>query len=224
MFGWVMIKSASFGKKTFPPRKGSSEKILLGRIRALENSLQIATEYAEKLETRVRILEKQKKTLADEERRKNESQRKNVLEGKEISLRDNLIKSLSSETERLRKRFSRIEELEMICGDGCIPVIPVKRFDKDSILESDRIFGINGSVIFFESKLGESQPLPKIIVTLQPKAVIAELGEDASRILRNADICVISPGSISLRKYLDLLGADREEFERGAGKNKARFF
>jgi predicted RNase H-like nuclease (RuvC/YqgF family) len=219
-----MEKNAYFRKKILQRQKDFNAKIMAGRIRALESSLQIAKDYAEKLEAKVRTLEKQKKMLADEERKKNESQRKSVLEGKEISLRDSLIKSLSSERERLRKRFSRIDELEMIGGDGCIPVIPIKKIDKDSILESDRIFGINGSVIFFGSKLGKGQPFPRIIITLQPKAVIAELGDDESRILRNADICAISPKNISLRKYIDFLGADREEFEREAGKNKARFF
>ncbi len=190
-----------------------SAKILLKKIKTLENSLMIAEEYSEKLESKVRSLEKQKKMLFEEEKKKSEGQRKKVLEGKEIALRDSLIKNLSTEIGLLKKRFSKVDELEMIGRDGCVPVVYVGDFDKEAILEKDRIFGINGSIVFFERVSGNVLPSVKTLITLQPNAVIAGLDEDAVRMLRNADICVISPKDIHLRKYFDFFGADRAVLE-----------
>jgi len=183
------------------------------KIKSLENSLEIANEYAKKLGTKVGILEKQKKLFLDEERKKNENQRRLVLRGKEIALRDALIKNFSSEVGALRKRFSRISELEMISNDGCVPVIHIDDFDKDMILDKDKTFGINNSVVFFGRVSGESRAPLRMLITLQPKAVIADLDEDAARMLKNADIPVISTKNIRIRKYFDFWGADRGELE-----------
>jgi len=193
-------------------KKNTSEKVLMKKIKSLENSLKIADEYAKKLGAKVGILEKQKKMFLEEERKKNETQRRAVLHGKEIALRDALIKNLSSEVGALKKRFSKISELEMISNDGCVPVIHIDDFDKDSILEKDKTLGINNSVVFFGRVSGESSAPLRMLITLQPKAVIADLDESAASMLRNADIPVIATKNIRIRKYLDLWGADREEF------------
>ncbi len=190
-----------------------SEKALARKIKSLENSLKISDEYAKKLEARMRILEAQKKMLMDEERKKNESQRKKIIGGREIAMRDSLIKSMAAESDRLRKRFSKIFELEMIARDGCIPVIQIEDFEREKILEKDRNFGINGSVVFFGS-VSDSRASAKTLVALQPKAVIAELDGNIARMLENADIFVISPKSVSMSRYLEFLGMDRAEFER----------
>lgn len=200
-----------------------SAKDLANRIKSLENSLEITEEYTEKLEAKVRSLEKQKKMLYEEEKKKNDGQRKKVLEGKEVALRDSLIKNLSAEISVLKKRFSKVDELEMIGNDGCVPVIPVEDFDKDKILDKDRRFGINGAVVFFERTSKNDISTVKILLTLQPKAVIANLDESAANMLRNADICVINPKGIYLRKYFDFLGADRAELEREIKKSGDEF-
>lgn len=188
------------------------EKILARKIRALENSLKISDDYAKKLQTRVRILEKQKKALIDEEKKKNEKQRRSVIGGKEIAVRDSLIRNMAAETERLKKMSSMVGELEMIAKDGCIPVILIDNLEKESLLEKDRKFGINGSVITTH-KVGDHSAI-KMLILLQPRAVIADLDENSARMLNNADICVINPKKVSLRKYFEFLGADRTEFER----------
>ncbi|MFZ3077540.1 MAG: hypothetical protein WA139_03735 [Candidatus Aenigmatarchaeota archaeon] len=193
--------------------KNASEKALLKKIKSLEGSLEITNEYAKKLGAKVGSLEKQKKLFLEEERKKNENQRRIVLHGKEISLRDALIKNLSSEVGALKKRFSKISELEMISSDGCVPVIRMDDFDKDSILEKDKTFGINNSVVFFARVSGESRAALRMLITLQPKAVIADLDESAARMLNNADIPAIAAKNIRIRKYLDFWGADRKELE-----------
>lgn len=203
--------------------KNASEKVLMKKIKSLENSLNIANEYAKKLGEKVGSLEKQKKIFLEEERKKNENQRRVVLRGKEIVLRDALIKNLSSEVGALRKRFSKISELEMIGNDGCVPVIRMDEFDKDSILEKDKALGINNSVVFFGRVSGESQTPLRMLITLQPKAVIADLDESAARMLTNADIPVISPKNIHIRKYFDFWGAGREELEIEIRKGRKVF-
>lgn len=182
--------------------KNTSEKSLMKKIK-----------YAKKLGTRVGNLEKQKKTLLEEERKKNENQRRAVLRGREIELRDALIKNLSYEVGALRKRFSKIGELEMISNDGCVPVIRMDEFDRDSILAKDKTLGINNSIVFFGRVSGESRAPLRTLITLQPKAVIADLDESAARMLGNADIPVIATKNIRIRKYLEFWGADREEFK-----------
>lgn len=199
------------------------QKGLLKKIKSLESSLEIANEYAKKLGAKAGNLERQKRMFLEEERKKNENQRRSVLMGKEIALRDELIKNLSSEVGTLRKRFSKISELEMISNDGCIPVINIEDFDKDRILEKDKALGINNSVVFFGHVSDKSQSSLRILITLQPKAVIADLDENAARALRNADISVIIPKKIPLRKYFDFWGADMAEFEREVKRGKKAF-
>lgn len=203
--------------------KNASEKALMKKIKSLESSLEIADEYSKKLGAKVGILEKQKKLFLEEEGKKSETQRRLVLRGKEIALRDALIKNLSSEVGALRKRFSKISELEMISNDWCVPVIRIDGFDKDSIQEKDRTLGINNSVVFFGRVSGEIQTPLRMLITLQPKAVIADLDEDAARMLMNADIPVIATKNIRIRKYMDFWGADREEFENEARKGRKVF-
>lgn len=203
--------------------KNASEKVLMKKIKSLENSLNITNEYAKKLGAKVGILEKQKKLFLEEEGKKSESQRRIVLRGKEIALRDALIKNLSSEVGALRKRFSKISELEMISNDGCVPVIRMDEFDKDSILEKDRTLGINNSVVFFGRVSDKSRAPLRMLITLQPKAVIADLDENAARMLGNADIPVIATKNIHIRKYLDFWGADREELETEIRKGRKVF-
>lgn len=196
-------------------RKQEDTQFLLRKIKTLESRLQIAEDYAKKLETKMHGLEKQKKMLVEEERKKSESARKNVLEGKEIVIRDSLIKNFVMEVETLRKKFSKIEELEMISNDGCAPVIPLEDFDKDKILEKNKTFGINGSVIFFEHVTDKSLVAPaKILISLQPKAVIADLDYNLILLLKNSEIPVINPKDISLMMYFDFYGADRFELEK----------
>lgn len=196
-----------------------SEKTMARKIRALENSLNISDDYAKKLQARVRVLERQKKALIEEEKKKNERQRRSVIEGKEVALRDSLIRNMAAETERLRKMSSMVGELEMIAKDGCIPVILVDNPEKESIIEKDKRFGINGSVITINHNVGDSLAV-KTLISLQPKAVIADLDENSTRMLNNADICVINPKKVSLRKYFEFFGVDRAEFERETGNMK----
>ncbi len=198
--------------------KNANLKSMMKRIKELEGSLKIANEYAEKLEAKVRMLEKQKSTLAEEERKKSDSQRRSVLEGREIVMRDALIKNLSSEANFLKKRFSKIREMEMIASDGCVPVAQMEELDREKIIEKDKAIGISNSVVFFK-RPGCGQDALKILITLQPKAVIAALDEDAARLLNRADIPVISPKSIRLRRYAEFLGADAAELEREIRKS-----
>ncbi len=198
--------------------KNASMKTLAKRIRDLENSLQIVNEYAEKLEAKVGALEKHKIARAEEERKKNDIQRRSVLEGKEIVMRDALIKNLSAEVGFLKKRFSKIRELEMIASDGCVPVAQMEELDREKIIEKDKTIGISNSVVFFK-RPGCGQDALKILIIMQPKAVIAALDGEAVRILGRADIPVISPKNISLRKYAEFLGADAAELEREIRKS-----
>lgn len=194
--------------------KNIPAKILMRRIKSLESSLKISGDYSKKLESRVRSLETQKKMLMDEEKKKSESARKNIMESREIALRESLIMNLRGELEALRKKFSRIGELEMISADGCVPVIPVKSFDRESILESDAKFGVNGSVIFFSSCKSDPSAF-RTLVSLQPKAVIADLEDGDAAILENAEIKVMPKKSVRLAKYIEFLGAKREELDMG---------
>ncbi len=192
---------------------GSDMKTLTRKIKSLKNSLDISNDYAKKLEARVRLLNSQKKALIDEEKRKNEKQRRNIIEGKEVVMRDSLIKNLAIEVQNLRKKISKIDELEMIAKDGRIPVVQIDRLEKESIFEKDRIFGLNGAVITANHKINSHSAI-RMLISLQPKAVIADLDENTARTLIGADIYVIKPGNVSLRKYFEFLGIDRTEFER----------
>lgn len=192
--------------------KNISVKSLMKRVRELEGSLKISRDYSKKLEGKIRALESQKKMLLSEEREKSESQRKAVLKGREVGMRDSLIKNLLKENRDLGKKLSRISELEMIAKDGCVPVIAIDGFEKDLILEKEKSCGLNGFAVFFR-KCGSSLSAARMLVSLQPKVVIADLDESAAETLRNAEIAVVRPESVKLARYGEFLAARAADIE-----------
>jgi len=196
------------------------------RAKELENELkeegrrcEILKDYSEKLEDKLRELEKQKQQYLEEQIRKNEEARKKVIKDKEIKTRDILIKQMQFELAK-QKNFKNIfeekvkinEELKGIESENLIPVIIIPDFTKEEILKVNKRFDIKNKIIWVKN-FNPSKPSASIITSLKPKVVIGELDEETKDRLRRSNIITIDTIKPEERSYYAAISSDKIENE-----------
>jgi len=205
-----------------------SEQMLNAKIRDLERSLGIQKMYIEKLEGRLKDAEKCKIQMQEDQLRKSDAGRKQFLENKEVSLRENMISNLHAEISELKKEKERLnaelrkrDEAAAITGEGRVPLVPVGEWSREALAEADRSYGAKDRILWIR-KFAASNNAAKFCIALHPKAVVADLDEAAERMLRNADITVIKGPAVQTREFYG--AAERDELERAAkGGERASF-
>lgn len=200
--------------------KSKSDQALTSKIRDLERSLDIQKMYIQKLETKIKDLEKSKSQMQEDQIRKSDAGRRELLENKEVSLRENMISNLHAdlnglrkENEQLRAEARRRDELAAILEEGSLPLVPVAEWSRESLAEADRNFKAKDRILWVK-KFGQSNNAAKFCIALHPKAVAIDCDDVAEKLLRNADITVIKGLRPNQREFYG--AATKEEVERAA--------
>jgi predicted RNase H-like nuclease (RuvC/YqgF family) len=200
------------------PKK--SEQMMLSKIKDLERSLDIQKMYIGKLETKIRDLEKTKAQMQEDQIRKSETGRRQLLENKEVSLRENMISNLHADMNALRKENEQLnaeirkrDELAAITEEGSVPLVPVEEWSREKLAEADRSFKAKDRILWVP-KFGQSNNAAKFCIALHPKAVAIDCDELTERTLRNADITLIKGLKPNRREFYG--AAPKEEVERAA--------
>jgi len=180
---------------------------LMKKLKEEKNSYEILKAYTEKLETRVRNLEIQKQEYLEEQLKKTEEGRKEVLREKEIRSRDILIKQLKFELAKgksIRKAYEekleREQELRDIKNEGFIPVIIIPEFTKEDIVNANREIDIADKAVWIQN-FKFSKTAARVLASIKPKVVIGESDKEIRDILRQARIIVVDTIKPETRNY-----------------------
>lgn len=175
--------------------------------------------YSEKLEDKIKELEKDKHAYLEEEIKKNEEARKKILKDKEIKTRELLIKQLQFELAKQRN-FKNVfeeqlkiqEEVKDIENENLIHVIIISEFTKEDILLANKRFDIKNKIIWIKN-FRFSKPSASILISLKPKVVIGELDEETKEGLRKSGIITVDNLKPEERKYYAAISPEKIENE-----------
>jgi len=198
-------------EKTFKeePKRDDREIIeeLNKKLREERNRNEIVKAYTEKIENRVRNLEVQKQEYIEEQMKKTEEARKQILKDKEMRSRDILIKQLKFELNKERsikqafEEKQRIEdELTSIEKEKKIPVVIIENFDKEDIVNANRQFQISNRVVWIKN-FKFSRVTAKILASIKPKIVIGEVDKEIKEFLNESKIIVVDTIKPEIRDY-----------------------
>jgi predicted RNase H-like nuclease (RuvC/YqgF family) len=172
------------------------------RLKALERSYEIAKEYIERLEKRVKELEEQRRRLLEERIRETQEIRKELMRDREIELRDNIINNLRAELQKereLRKKLEEkieiLEEERYIESQGLLPIVRIEEFSRECIASVKELFRIFNRIILFE-KPCHGKTVTKYLISLRPKAVIGSFGEEEKAMLEEENIPVLAKSDV----------------------------
>jgi len=194
-------------------------KELERKLKESERSYEILKIYSEKLENKVKDLEKQKQEYLEEEIRKNEEARKNVIREKEIKTRDILIKQMQFELAKQRnfknvfeEQLNIQEEIKDIESENLLPVIIIPSFSKENILNSNRRFKIENKIVWIKN-FTFSKKASLVLRSLKPKVVIGELDKEIKDILIKAGTIAIDNVVPEERKYYAAISPEKIQSE-----------
>jgi len=186
---------------------GERAEELKKKLKEEKKRYEILKEYTEKLETRVRNLEIQKQEYLEEQLKKTEEARKQVLREKEIRSRDILIKQLKFELAKgksirnaYEEKLKREQELRDIKNENLIPVIMISNFTKEEIVNANRDFDIANKAIWIQN-FKFSKTAAKVLASIKPKVVIGEADKEVKDILRESRIIVVDTIEPEVRDY-----------------------
>lgn len=168
---------------------------------------EILNYYSEKLTEKVNDLEKLKQKYIEEEMKKNEKTRENILREKEIKKRDILIRQLKFELgkqknfrETYEEEFKKQQELKEIEEENLILVIILYDFTKEYITDVNSRFDIRDKVIWIKN-FKQTKPALDTLISFKPKVVLAELEDETRKRLKNAGIIVINELKPQVRRF-----------------------
>jgi hypothetical protein len=182
-------------------------KELERKLKDDRQSYEILKEYSDKLETRVRNLQIQKQEYLEEQMRKNDDARKQILKDKEVRNRDIMIRQLKYQLEKeksIKKAYEEKgkidQELKDIKSEKKIPVIIIRSFSKEDILDAHRKYAINDKAVWVQDfKL--SKVAAKVLASIKPKVVFGEADKEARDILHNSGIIVVDTIKPEMRDH-----------------------
>jgi len=194
-------------------------KDLERKLKEGERSYEILKTYSEKIEDKLRDLERQKQQYVEEEMKKNDEARKSVIREKEIKTRDILIKQLQFEVAKQRN-FNNVfeeqikiqEEIKDIEAENLIPVIIIPNFSKEVILNVNRRFKIENKIVWIKS-FSFSRKASLVLTSLKPKVVIGELDKEIKGMLVERSIIAINSIVPEERKYYAAVSPENIENE-----------
>ncbi len=146
--------------------------------KVLKNKYDILKLYTDKIEKRLKVLEKQVKDYRKERTKQKEKTRKEIMKDKEISARDILIKQMQFELKKQRDlaqiyntEIQKEQEFNTIKTTNKLPVIIIDKFSKKGIELAHREFGLKDQVIFFRD-FSYSVDALKALINFKPKAIL----------------------------------------------------
>jgi hypothetical protein len=194
-------------------------KELENKLKEEERRCEILKAYSEKIEDKLKDLERQKQEYLEEEIKKNEEARKKVIKEKEIKSRDILIKQLQFELAKQRN-FKNVfeeqlriqEEIKNIENENLIPVIIIPSFSKENILNVNRRFKIENKIVWIKNFIF-SKKASFVLMSLKPKVVIGELDKEINDMLGKAGIITVDTIKPEERKYYAAISSEKIENE-----------
>jgi uncharacterized protein len=177
------------------------------KVKDDQRRYEILRNYAEKIETKMKDLERQKQMYLEEEMRKNDEARKKVIREKEIRNRDILLKQLQfelSKQKHLNRSFEDSldfqDEKKDIEKENLLPVIIIPEFTRESISLTDKRFGMRNKIVWVKNfKLSNSSL--SLISDIMPKMLIGKLDDNSKDILMSKGIIVVDSISPQERKH-----------------------
>jgi predicted RNase H-like nuclease (RuvC/YqgF family) len=170
--------------------------------------------YTEKLEEKLKALERQKQLYMKEEVKKNDKVRKKLMREKELRKREIIIKQLNFELTKQKclrntyeKRLKKQQEMIDIFDEGLIPVIKVSEFDKKSIENANKDFDIRNKVVWIE-KFKPSKLAARFLIKNKPKVIISEMGNDTRKSLKKHGIIIIDSVKPEMREFYGAASPD----------------
>jgi len=198
------------------------------RLNEQKKSYEILKIYTEKLEEKIKSLERQRQTYLEEEMKKNEETRRKILREKEIRSRDILIKQLQFELAKQKsfskiyeEQFERENELKDIENENLIPVIVVSDFTKEAITNVNKMFDIRNKFVWFKDAK-PSKPALKFLASLKPRVIIADMDDESKDILKDNGIIIVSNVKPELRKFFAAISS--QEISNTIKKNREKRF
>ncbi len=217
-------------EKVRKPAKMERKKIKKDKLKELERKYEIAQEYIEKLQKRVKELEEQKNKLLEERLKESKEIRESVLREKEIELRDNIIRNLRAELEKekklrkmLEEKLDMLEEERVIEARGLVPIVKIHEFSREAIHEVREKYKIFNRVLYFELPC-RGTGVAKYLASLHPKAVIGDFGEEERKILEWKNVLVLNKSSLVLESFKHFMAVERNVLENIARKESKKSF
>jgi predicted RNase H-like nuclease (RuvC/YqgF family) len=177
------------------------------RLKEKDRKYEITRMYTEKLEDKVKTLERQKQLLQEEEKQKNEKARRDLLKEKELSKMDIVIKQLQFELSKQRKlreayeqRVKKQEELIDIQDEGLIAVIRIPNFTKEDVMIASREFDMENKVVWIEN-YKPSKTVARLLLRNSPKVVIGDLDDESKHFLKKYNMIVIDGVKPAMREF-----------------------
>jgi predicted RNase H-like nuclease (RuvC/YqgF family) len=163
--------------------------------------------YTEKLEEKLKALERQKQLYLEEEMKKNEKVRKEILKEKELKKREIIIKQLNFELakqknlrETYEQRLKKQQEIIDIMDEGLVPVIKIPEFDKKSMERVNKDFEIKNKVVWIE-KFKPSKLAARFLVKNKPKVIISEIEDNTRKFLKKHGIIIIDSVKPEMKEF-----------------------
>ena len=189
------------------------------KLKEGERRYEIIKTYSEKIEDRLKDLERQKQQYIEEEMKKNEEARKSVIREKEIKTRDILIKQFQFELAK-QKNFKNVfeeqvkiqEEIKNIENENLIPVIIIPSFSKEIILNVNRRFKIENKIVWIKN-FSFSRKASLVLTSLKPKVVIGEIDKEIKDMLVKRGIIAIDSITPEERIYYAAVSPEKIENE-----------
>ncbi|MEM7821169.1 MAG: DUF460 domain-containing protein [Candidatus Aenigmatarchaeota archaeon] len=185
-------------EKPLPPRPVTDEVMELRRqLAASKHSYEILQAYVNKLEARLKTVEKQRAQLLAERLAANEEARRKVIREKEIFKRDIALRHLTEEVAKLREQVKKLEaqgakpaELQQIRADASVPVVPIADFTKEAITAAGKEFGLANEILWIKN-YRPSNSTAKFLIGFRPRTLIFPQEPAELEMFKTANIAVV---------------------------------
>lgn len=198
------------------------------RLKEKDRKYEISRLYTEKLEDKVKALERQKRVYQEEEARKNERARKELLKEKELRKMNIVIKQLHfelSKQKELKEAYEQMvrrqEELIGILDEGLVAVIRIPSFTKEDIMRVSNEFDIVNKVVWIED-FKPSKTVARTLISKKPKIVIAEMEDEMKYYLKKSGMIVINGIRPEMKEFYGTVSP--KELESTMKKTEKRDF
>jgi predicted RNase H-like nuclease (RuvC/YqgF family) len=198
------------------------------KLKDKERKYEISRLYTEKLEDKVKTLERQKKVYQEEEAQKNEKARKDILKEKEIKKLNIVIKQLQFELSKQRElrkayeeRIRKQDEMIEIQDEGLVAIVRIPNFSKEDIMRIGNEFEIENKVVWIEN-YKPSKMSARVLIKKKPKLVIADMEDKTKYFLKKHSMIVIDGVKPEMRKFYGTISP--KELESTMKKTEKRDF
>lgn len=210
----------------------SKEKIenLKKELSQTKSAVKTLKEYSEKLKEEVKDLKGEKEEIEREKEEIKQGKKDEVMKMDEVkrlgkttqSLRRGLRKE-KREKKEIKKKLEKFRLIENKRKQGLIPIYIAKKFNRNEIERIKKEFGLNRSIIMFQTIVSPNLSLVDILKENKVRAVIGDFDEEIKENLLEKDISIIDKNEIDLEIHNNLGFISPEDFESGKKAGKEGF-